>query len=156
LLICWKKGKPILARPTRAQRMRTRSPQARPTCANVPRRESPRARRPTCKNALAFSYNTTNTMCAISTDYDFAIKPSQTPSFTTAWSSVTRARRRAGDGIGRPRRPAGTCAVSTNGTTPVYNPSAYTSLGYRSGEARGSGDHGTRPCTIVARPCRPP
>ena len=38
---------------------------------------------------------------------------------------------------------------TTNGPTPVYNPSAYASLGYRSGGAHGSGDHG-------AQPCRPP
>ena len=164
------KGKPIFAWPIRAAHTRTTRAHAWPAGmasrsgprgawpmrANGPQRGSPRARRPTCKNTLTFSNNTTNTMCAISTDYDFAIKPSQTPSFTTAWSSATRARRRGGDGIGRLRRLAMTRAGSTNGPTPIYNPSAYTSLFYRSDGAHGSGDHGVRPCATVARPCRPP
>ena len=83
---------PIHAAHTRAARAHTlpagvgRSPRAQTASVG-----GARARRPTCKNALAFSYNTTNTMCAISTDYDFVIKPSQTPSFTTAWSLATRA-----------------------------------------------------------------
>ena len=151
LLICWKKenqfSRSPSTRPTRAQSARTRGPQEWPTCANGPRRGSPLARQPTCKNALAFSDNTTNTMCAISTDCDFAIKSSQTPSFTTAWSSATRAH--GGDGIGWPRRPAETHTGSTNGPTPIYNPSAYTSLGYKSGRSRGSGDPGARPCATV-------
>ena len=77
--------------------------------------------------------------------------------FTMVRPSTTRTRvRRGGNILGRPRRPARTRASSTNGLTPVYNPSAYTSLGYRSGRARGSGDHGVQPCVTAAQPCRPP
>jgi len=93
----------------------------------------------------------------IPTNYTYANKPFPLLSFTMVRSfGHPRARRRDGDGIGWPRRPARTHAGSTNGPTPIYNPSAYTSLGYRSGGARGSGDHGACPCTTVARPCRPP
>ena len=90
-------------------------------------------------------------------DCSYTNKPFPFLSFIMARSSDhPRVCRRGGDGIGRQCRPAGTHAGSTNGPTPVYNPSTYTSLGYRSGRARESGDHSARPCTIVARPCRPP
>ena len=60
---------------------------ARPKRTNGPRWGSLCVRRPTCKNALVFSNNTTNTMCTISIDYNFATKPSPLLSFTTERST---------------------------------------------------------------------
>ena len=56
-------------------------------CEGGPQWGSSRAHRLTCKNALAFSNNTTNTMCTILIDYNFATKPSPLLSFATERST---------------------------------------------------------------------
>ena len=130
--------------------------EARPMRGGGPQ-QGARARWHICKNTLDLPAIQLEVRNTIPIDCSYTNKPFPLLSFTTVRSSGhPRARRGSDDGIGWPRRPAGTRAGSTNGPTPVYNPSVYTSLGYRSGSARGSGDHGVRPCAIAARPCRPP
>ena len=132
-----------LGRATCARERGHIGPQARrDPRAEVARDGKPHARWHICKNTLELPAIQPDVRNTIPTDCSYANKPFLLLSFTTVRSSGhPRARRRAGDGIRRPCRPVRTRAGSTNRPTPIYNPSAYTSLGYQSGRAHRSGDH---------------